>query len=61
MRMPKGKKAILSSASRSRSGMSAEAGGSLSSSPIFTRYAGVTERAIVSPTASWKPSFALFL
>ena len=54
--MPKGRKATLSSASRSSSGMSADAGGSLSRSPILTRYDGVTDSAIVSPTASWKPS-----
>ena len=39
--------------------MSRDASGALSSSPIFTRYSGVTDSAIVSPIASWKPSFAL--
>ena len=39
--------------------MSFDVSGARSSSPSFTRYSGVTESAIVSPTASWKPSFAL--
>ena len=39
--------------------MSFDGGGVLSSSPIFCRYSGVTESAMVSPIASWKPSFAL--
>ena len=39
--------------------MSREVSGALLSSPIRTRYSGVTESAIVSPMASWKPSFAL--
>ena len=39
--------------------MSREASGALSSRPIFTRYSGVTDSAMVSPIASWKPSLAL--
>ncbi len=39
--------------------MSFVVSGALSRSPSFTRYSGVTESAIVSPTASWKPSLAL--
>ena len=39
--------------------MSRDASGALSSRPIFTRYSGVTDSAIVSPIASWKPSLAL--
>ena len=39
--------------------MSFEASGSASMSPICLRYAGVTDSAMVSPIASWKPSLAL--
>ena len=56
---PKGRKAIFSRARFSSRPMSLEASGALSSRPILTRYSGVTESAMVSPTASWKPSLAL--
>ncbi len=39
--------------------MSFDVSGALSSRPSLTRYSGVTESAIVSPIASWKPSLAL--
>ena len=39
--------------------MSLDASGAVGIRPTFTRYSGVTESAIVSPIASWKPSFAL--
>ena len=41
--------------------ISLDASGDLGSKPSFTRYSGVTDRAMVSPMASWKPSFAPFL
>ena len=56
---PKGRNATFSSARCSSRPMSFEVSGAFSSSPIFTRYSGVTESAMVSPTASWKPSLAL--
>jgi hypothetical protein len=34
-------------------------GGVVSRRPTFFRYSGVSERAMTSPIASWKPSFAL--
>ena len=39
--------------------MSADGGGTVSSRPICFKYSGVTESAMVSPMASWNPSFAL--
>ena len=39
--------------------MSRDASGAEARRPIFTRYSGVTDSEIVSPIASWKPSFAL--
>ncbi len=39
--------------------MSFEGSGTCSIRPIFSRYSGVTESAMVSPMASWKPSLAL--
>ena len=39
--------------------MSPSGPGALSSRPTCTRYCGVTESAMASPIASWKPSLAL--
>ena len=43
--------------------MSFDGGGTFDfdSSPIWVRYSGVTDSAIMSPIASWKPSLALSL
>src|SRR5438477_25961 len=59
MSRPNGRNEILSSARVISRPMSRDVSGALSSSPIRTRYSGVTDSAIVSPIASWKPSFAL--
>ena len=56
---PNGRKAIFSSALSRSKPMSFDVSGAFSRRPSFTRYSGVTESAIVSPTASWKPSLAL--
>ena len=58
---PKGIKAILSNACFNNKPMSFDASGTVSSNPIFCKYLGVIDNAIVSPMASWKPSLAEFL
>ena len=54
-----GRNAKRSSAMRRSSPLSCDASGAALRRPIFTRYSGVTDNEIVSPIASWKPSFAL--
>ena len=55
-----GRNAILSSAMRNSIAVSLAALGKPSNSLIRWRYSGVTDSAIASPIASWKPSFAPF-
>ena len=56
---PNGRKATFSRALLRSRPMSPLGSVGRSRRPIWTRYSGVTERAIVSPIASWNPSWAL--
>jgi hypothetical protein len=53
MSRPNGRNEIFSSARDISRPRSRDASGALSIKPILTRYSGVTDRAMVSPIASW--------